>query len=324
MPGIGVQSACAGLTGPAGGLARGRRANGTWLRRGSWLALAAAWSLAQLAAAATPEEAAEAALRARYTAMKPQLEQSPFQQRLSIDSVEATKLLQGDVYAVVDYPIAAVSHALASAAPWCDVLILHLNVKYCQPVVRGGRTVLAVAIGRKIEQPVADAYRVEFAYSVAASQPEFLDVRLDARKGPLGTRNYRIGVEAVGLDAEHSFMHLRYAYNYDFQARLALQVYLRGSAGSKVGFTKIAAADGAPPAYVGGLRGVVERNSMRYYLAIDAYLASLATPAPGRFERSLQRWFDATERYARQLHEVDRDAYLAMKRREYQRQHTIQ
>ena len=33
----------------------------------------------------------------------------------------------------------------------------------------------------------------------------------------------------------------------------------------------------------------------------------------------LQDWFSATERYATQLHEVDRAAYLDMKRREYQR-----
>lgn len=59
---------------------------------------------------------------------------------------------------------------------------------------------------------------------------------------------------------------------------------------------------------------------MRYYLAIDAHLGALATPAPERFEESLERWFTATERYALQLHEVDHDAYLTMKRREHLRQ----
>jgi hypothetical protein len=59
---------------------------------------------------------------------------------------------------------------------------------------------------------------------------------------------------------------------------------------------------------------------MRYYLAIDAHLGALTAPAPERFEESLKRWFTATERYALQLHEVDYDAYLTMKRREYLRQ----
>ena len=68
------------------------------------------------------------------------------------------------------------------------------------------------------------------------------------------------------------------------------------------------------------MRGVVERNTMRYDLAIDAYLDSLTTPAPQQLERRLQAWFDATEKYPRQLHEVERDAYLKMKRDEVGRQ----
>jgi hypothetical protein len=49
----------------------------------------------------------------------------------------------------------------------------------------------------------------------------------------------------------------------------------------------------------------------------------LATLGPGRFERSLQQWFRATEFYPRQHHEIGRDICLAMKRSEYLRQRTI-
>ena len=78
------------------------------------------------------------------------------------------------------------------------------------------------------------------------------------------------------------------------------------------------------PELVGGVRGAIERNTMRYYLAIDAYLGALATPAPARFEQSLKRWFNATELYPRQLREIDRDTYFAMKRSEYVRQQAAQ
>ena len=37
-------------------------------------------------------------------------------------------------------------------------------------------------------------------------------------------------------------------------------------------------------------------------------------------ERRLEGWYDGAERYARQLHELDRDDYLEMKRSEYRRQ----
>ena len=63
---------------------------------------------------------------------------------------------------------------------------------------------------------------------------------------------------------------------------------------------------------------------MRYFLAIDAYLGTLGSPASERFEESLERWFDATEHHALQLYEVERDAYLTMKRHEYLRQQSLQ
>ncbi|MDQ6881386.1 MAG: hypothetical protein M3150_04750, partial [Pseudomonadota bacterium] len=66
----------------------------------------------------------------------------------------------------------------------------------------------------------------------------------------------------------------------------------------------------------------VERNAMRYYLAIDAYLDSLSVPAGQQVERRIQGWFSATERYPRQLREMDRPAYVAMKRNEVERQQT--
>jgi hypothetical protein len=62
---------------------------------------------------------------------------------------------------------------------------------------------------------------------------------------------------------------------------------------------------------------------MRYYLAIEAYLAALGQTPEQQPSARLQYWFDATEGYSRQLHEVDRKAYLSMKKDEYQRQQTL-
>jgi hypothetical protein len=63
---------------------------------------------------------------------------------------------------------------------------------------------------------------------------------------------------------------------------------------------------------------------MRYYLAIDAYLSAVGVPPAQQLDRRLDTWFTATERYPRQLHEVERDEYLTMKHSEYQRQQTAQ
>lgn len=294
-----------------------------WRRTAASFAAATACAIAS-AAAAVPEEDPAADLRAQYAALTQRLEQSPFEQRLYIESVEGSRVLQGDVYAIVDYPIATVSDALTSPAHWCDALILHLNIKYCRPVARGASTALSVALGSKNDQTLTRAYRIEFVYSVAALLPDYMEVRLNARRGPLGTGDYRIVFEAVGLEDERAFVHLRYSYTYGFWARVAMRMYLRGRGSGKVGFTIIGDPIDPQPKFIGGVRGIVERNVMRYYLAVDAYLGAFATPAPERFEQSLGRWFDATERYPRQLHEVDRDTYLTMKRREYLNQQTAQ
>ncbi len=105
------------------------------------------------------------------------------------------------------------------------------------------------------------------------------------------------------------------AFGYGGASQFALTAYLATLGRDKVGFSPADNARGL----VGGLRGVAERNTMRYYLAIDAYLGSLATAQPQQLERRLATWFDATERYARQLHEVARDDYLRMKRNECRR-----
>ncbi len=295
-----------------------------WLRTAVLASFLVAWPCVPGASTAAPSADLAAALRARYAAMRQQLEHSPFPQHLYVDSFEGPNESRGDVYSVVDYPIASVREAFKSPANWCDVLILHLNVKYCHPVTRDGRTVLLVSIGRKHDQSLESASRVEFVYGAEVSRADYLDVNLNAPSGPLGTGNYRIRLEAVGLDQRRAFVHLRYSYEYDSAARAATQLYLATAGSGKVGFTVIGDAHAARPQFISGVRGAIERNTMRYYLAIDAYLGTRFGPLNERFEKSIVRWFDSTERYPRQLHEVDRDAYLDMKRREYLRQQTIQ
>jgi hypothetical protein len=65
--------------------------------------------------------------------------------------------------------------------------------------------------------------------------------------------------------------------------------------------------------HVGGIQGVAERNTMRYFLAIEAFLATpSAAPGP-RPEERLRLFHAALERYPAQLHETTLAEYLAMK-----------
>jgi hypothetical protein len=258
-------------------------------------------------------------LRARYSALQPQLRNNQFQRPLHLDSSETANGVNGDIHALINYPFATVVAALNSPGQWCDILMLHLNTKYCRATMAGQENVLNVRIGKKHDQPVNEAHQLAFAYRVAAQSPDYLQVTLNADEGPLSTRDYHIVLEAIPLDNGRTFIHLSYAYAYGVTGRLAMQAYLGTIGRNKVGFT-VAGTDDGQPHYIGGMRGVVERNTMRYYLAIEAYLGALSAPPPARLEKRLQDWFAASERYPRQLHEMERDAYLDMKRREHQRQ----
>jgi len=277
-------------------------------------------SSAGLSLAFAPDTQSAASLQARYVALSEKLQHNPFQRKLYLDSSESANGLKGDVYALVDYPFSSVSTALNNPDNWCDVLILHINTKYCHATTDKTRTVLRVNIGKKTAQPLEEAYPIEFSYRVAALTANYLEVQLNAEKGPMSTRQYRIQLQAVPVVNGQTFLHMTYSYAYGFSGRLAMQAYLATIGSNKVGFTLTGGQSNRQPEYIGGMRGVVERNTIRYYLAIDAFLGAMAAPPALQLQNRLQRWFTATEQYSRQLHEVDRTAYIDMKRSEYLRQ----
>lgn len=263
-------------------------------------------------------------LRAKYTELSEQLRNNSFQRALYLDSSQSSTDLEGEIYVVVDYPFVIVNGALNNPSHWCDVLILHVNVKYCNASRHEDGTVLTVNIGRKYYQPLEDANRLDFNYRAVITTPEYFALELNADTGPLSTHDYRIWIEATSLDDGRTFMHVTYAYEFGFIGRLAMQVYLATIGRDKVGFSVTDIQPNGKPSYIKGVRGVVERNTMRYYLAIDAYFAALSTSPEDQLEKRLHRWFQSTDQYARQLHEADWEDYLQMKRREYQRQQVAQ
>ena len=282
---------------------------------------AAGLALALALALIAPVHAQDAAgLKARHDSLKEKLANNPFQRPLVLESAQSSGDLKGDVYAVVDQPFTLVGPALQGMEHWCDLLILHLNVKGCTFTGKPPAEVLSLVVGRKFDQPLDDGYKVAFNYTMPAAGADYLRVQMSADDGPMGTKNYRLALEAIPLDDKRSFVHMSYAYGYGTAARLAMQAYLATAGRDKVGFSVTGKGEDGKPIYIDGVRGVVERNTMRYYLAIEAYLGSMASPAGDRQEKRLRDWFDATERHARQLHEMERDEYLKMKRNEVQRQ----
>jgi len=261
-----------------------------------------------------------ASLRARYDGLQDRLSRNQFHRPLYLDSSETPDSVTGDIYARIDYPFATVRAALNNPGDWCDILILHVNTKYCRAWPGSQGAVLNVSIGRKYDEPLEKAYRVDFAYRVAAQTADYLQVRLDADAGPFGTRAYRIALEAVPLESGRTFIHFSYSFSYGLAGRLGLQTYLATIGRNKVGFALAGTGSDGQPVYVGGIRGLVERNTMRYYLAIEAFLEAISLPPQERLEKRLHEWFTAIERYPRQLHEMEQGEYFGMKRKEHLRQ----
>ena len=193
-------------------------------------------------------------------------------------------------------------------------MLLHLNVKGCRQAA-GDASVLHLYVGRKFDEPLSAAYRIDFHYRLLAGTPNYFQASLMAARGPFGTHDYRLAVEAVPL-GDRTFLHLSYGYAYGGPAKAAMHAYFATAGEGKVGFTAEHRRPDGTPVLVRGLRGALERNVMRYYLAIDAYLGTQSAPPEARLEDRLREWFESTERYALQLHELDEDAYLEMKRRE--------
>lgn len=258
-------------------------------------------------------------LRAKFSQLSPSLQNSAFLRPLVIDSSESSGQTRGDVYAVVAYPFTKVQQALRDPARWCDVMILHPNTKQCESPP-AGQSVLKVAIGKKLEQPVEDAYPLNLNYSLASDAPDYFQVQLRAAQGPLGTSDYRFVVEAVSLGGNRSFIHLSYSYASSMAGHLATKAYLATAGRSKVGFSQTGKDDRGQSIYIDGVRGAVERNAMRYYLAIDACLQALDVPADQRFDRRLTRFLASMEQYPRQLHEMEGTTFLEIKRRQHERQ----
>lgn len=264
-----------------------------------------------------------AALLSQHKALSKRLADNQFNRPITLNSSESPEQLKGEIYAVLDYPFSTVNSALNQPAHWCDALILHINIKYCRADTSKTGTVMHLNLGKKYDQPLAETYKADFNYEEISKSDHYFSIELNAEEGPLGTSDYRIWVEAAPLNNNQTFLHFTYAYSFGLTGRIAMKGYLATIGKDKIGFTVNDTLSNGQPDYIQGVRGVVERNTMRYYLTIDAYLAALNQPANKQLDKRLEKWFNSTEQYAPQLHEVERSDYVEMKRKEYQRQNTV-
>ncbi|MRR54125.1 MAG: hypothetical protein EG822_06390 [Deltaproteobacteria bacterium] len=276
------------------------------------------------AAAAGKSGRGEASLLDTYQRNSASLEKSSFGLPLFLESFERDDKVQVDVYGIFQYPFASVVDVLKVPANWCDIVPLHLNVKACTYRKLPDSWLLTFYIGRKGYQPPEATRQVMFQYRIVAQRQGYLDVMLTAETGPFGTRDHRMRFEALPLDAGRTFVHVSYEYRDSVALRFAEKAYFATLARGKVGFTVTGKDRNGNPVYIGGPRGAIERNAVRYYFAIQSFMDTLRYPEKSRFNQRISGWYDLTSRYRKQLFEMEKQDYLTFKTKERANQLLLQ
>jgi len=263
-------------------------------------------------------------LRDAYHRNMAKLETNGFGLPLVLESSEQNDRVHVDVYGIFDYPFSSVASMLRNPANWCDIVSLHPNVKACTSRGQPSDRLLTFYIGRKVYQAPEDARQVVYRYREVDQQQGYLDIMLSADAGPFGTSDHKMRFEALHLDGGRTFVHVSYTYSDSAALRLAAKAYFATIGSGKPGFTVTGADRSGKPVYIGGPRGAIERNAVRYYLAIQSYMNTLRYPEERRFSMRISEWYDLADRYRKQLFELDREDYLSFKTKERVHQVTLQ
>ena len=238
---------------------------------------------------------------------------------LNISSQESKEHLNSDLFATVEYDMATINIAAISPERWCEVMLLLSNSQACEANSSKDNDTLNVFISSSKTADSSGATPTEFKLRVQSATKDYIEAALVASAGPMGIRNISLRLQAIPLTTTRSFVHFQYSYDTQWLGSMAMQTYLQTAGQGKVGFTSVSGAN-VSATFIDGVRGVIERNTMRYFLGFDCALAFNTQANPQRFNSMAHCWYEQVEKYPVQLHEMHRTEYLNMKAEEYRRQ----
>lgn len=257
----------------------------------------------------------QAELLSVYTAIKNQQLPLLQNQPVSIQSNISNNRLSAEVYAVKRYDFSTLVQKLSKPDQWCRFITLHLNIKACIYRLKPESS-LSFFAGRKFYEPASDAYELRYRFKPETITENYFKLSLSADEGPFGTSDYLIVLQALKVEKE-ILISMSLSYQSSFTSRLGARVYLSTIGADKIGFSQQLSADGKQE-YIKGIEGIIERNVMRYFIALSTYLDVEDK------DQMISQWFKSTEQYAAQLHEVDEKEYLEAKLKEYKQQSLMQ
>ena len=273
--------------------------------------------------ASSGSEAAPQRFHGYYQELQEAARRGPFGFPLQVRSEERGDLVRAETLGIMDHPLHAFGAAVAEPASWCEFMPLNLNIKACTIQWDAREPLVTLYMGGKGYLSPESASQQPYRFVVRARQPEYVAVSLSALRGVLGTKDHELEFEAASI-AGKTVVALRSSYEHSAASRLATAIYLATAGRDKVGFSRERLGPDAQASFVKGAQGMIERNLMRYYLILKAFLDTQALPDSRRFDARLNAVYELMERYPAQLHEMERVEYLDAKRRERQNQIRLQ
>jgi hypothetical protein len=268
-------------------------------------------------------EAALQRFRGYYQELQEAARRGPFGFPLQVRSEERGDLVIAEALGIMDHPPQAFREAVTEPAPWCDFIPLNLNIKACTIRWDGKEPRLTLYIGGKGYLAPEWASQQPYRFTVRARESEYMSVSLSALQGFMGTKTHQLDFETASV-AEKTMVALRSSYEQSAASKLATAIYLATLGRDKVGFSRERVGPDGQANFVKGAQGIIERNLMRYYLILKAFLDTQKLPGNRRFDTLISAFYDLMERYPAQLHEMERAEYLDVKRRERQNQVRLQ
>lgn len=249
---------------------------------------------------------------------------NPFNLPIYIKSQEQGNHLSGDIYGLIHSDFEVLVDQLGRPDHWTDIVFLHLNVKACTWQKRKDRHDIKVYIGRKFYQPPKKKSSMIFHFNIKHIKNTFYRVDVTTDKGPFFTKNHWIMVEAAPYKTGQTVVHFSYGYRQSRIFRLVVHSYLKTLGRKKNGFTVLKKDSHGNPVYIKGIRGMIERNAVRYYLAIQAFLDTYYDPLDQKLNNRLERWYNLTALYPDQLYEIEKEDYLSNKLKELEHHRDLQ
>jgi hypothetical protein len=258
---------------------------------------------------------------AYYKELQEDTDNGPFGLPLQVRSEEREDRISAEIFGIFDYPFQAFAGLLTQPASWCEFVSLTPNIKACTFQGNGKDVILTLYVGWKGYRAPESASAQPYQFVVHSRRSDYAAMSVSAAEGLLGTRAHRFDVEAANVAGKTVFA-MRSSYEPSALSKLVTTVYLATLGREKIGFSRV--PDGAQVGHVRGIQGMIERNVVRYYLALKAFVDTQGLPTGRQFEARINTAYDLMDTYPAQLRLMEKTEYLDVKRRERMNQVRLQ